>query len=52
MYPPTERILTQGKALVRGIEDLEEVESAGWLERAQVWLLLHPYRRRGWPRRS
>ncbi len=34
MDPPTEWALTQGKALVRGIEDLEVVEPTGWLERA------------------
>ena len=42
----TERILEQGKALVRAIESLETIEPTGPLEQALVWLLLKAYRRR------
>ncbi len=41
----TERILEQGKALVRRIEALETIEPTGPIERVQVWFLLHAYRR-------
>ena len=42
----TERILQQGKALVRAIEALETIEPAGSLERVNRWLLLQVYKRR------
>jgi hypothetical protein len=41
----TERVLGQGKALVRAIEALETVQATGPLDRAMVWLLLQAYRR-------
>ena len=43
---PTNRILEQGKALVRAIEALETIEPTGPIERVQVWFLLQVYRRR------
>ena len=43
---PTERILQQGKALVRAIEALETIQPTGPLERTMVWFLLKAYRRR------
>jgi hypothetical protein len=42
----TERILRQGKALVRAIEALETIEPTGPIERVQAWFLLQAYRRR------
>jgi hypothetical protein len=42
----TERVLQQGKALVRAIEALETIEPAGPIERVQAWFLLQAYRRR------
>ena len=42
----TERILEQGKALVRAIEALDTIDPTGPLEQAMVWLLLKAYRRR------
>jgi NAD(P)-dependent dehydrogenase (short-subunit alcohol dehydrogenase family) len=42
----TERILRQGKALVRGIEALESIEASGPIERTMAALLLQAYRRR------
>jgi hypothetical protein len=42
----TERILEQGKALVRAIEALETIEKSGPLERVMVWFLLQAYRHR------
>lgn len=42
----TEKILEQGKALVRAIEALETIQKSGPLERAMVWLLLEAYRHR------
>jgi hypothetical protein len=42
----TERILRQGKALVRGIEALESIEASGPVERTMAALLLQAYRRR------
>ena len=42
----TERILEQGKALVRAIEALDTIEPTGPLEQVMVWLLLKAYRRR------
>jgi hypothetical protein len=42
----TNRILQQGKALVRAIEALETIEATGPIEKAIVWLLLQAYRRR------
>jgi hypothetical protein len=41
-----ERILEQGKALVRAIEALETIEPTGPIERVQAWFLLQAYRRR------
>jgi hypothetical protein len=42
----TEKILEQGKALVRAIEALETIQKSGVLERALVWFLLEAYRHR------
>lgn len=42
----TERILEQGKALVRAIEALETIEPTGPFERAITWLQLQGHRRR------
>ena len=42
----TDRILEQGKALVRAIEALDTIHPTGPLEQAMVWLLLKAYRRR------
>lgn len=42
----TDRILQQGKALVRAIEALEIFRPAGPIERVQAWFLLQAYRRR------
>ena len=42
---PTERILQQGKALVRAIEALETIEPTGPIERVQTRYLLHAYGR-------
>ena len=42
----TDRVLEQGKALVRAIEALETIEPTGPIESAMVWLLLQAYRRR------
>ena len=42
----TERILEQGRALVRAIEALETIEPTGPIERVQAWFLLQAYRRR------
>ena len=42
----TERILEQGKALVRAIEALETIEPSGPIERTMATLLLQSYRRR------
>jgi hypothetical protein len=41
-----ERVLEQGKALVRAIEALETIEPTGPIERAMVWVLFQAYRRR------
>jgi hypothetical protein len=41
-----ERILEQGKALVRAIEALETIEPTGPIERTMAVLLLQSYRRR------
>ena len=43
---PTERILQQGKALVRAIEALDTIDPTGPLEQVMVWFLLKAYRRR------
>ena len=43
---PTERVLEQGKALVRAIESLETIDSSGPFETAITWFLLKAYRRR------
>jgi hypothetical protein len=42
----TERILEQGKALVRAIEALETIEPTGPIERTMAALLLQAYRYR------
>jgi hypothetical protein len=42
----TEKILEQGKVLVRGIKALETIQKNGPVERVQVWFLLQAYRRR------
>jgi len=42
----TDRAISQGRALVRAIEALGEIEPSGWFERALVRLLLAGYRRR------
>ena len=42
----TDRILRQGKALVRAIESLETIDSSGPFETAVTWLLLKAYRHR------
>jgi hypothetical protein len=42
----TERVLEQGKALVRGIEALDTIKPSGPVERVIVWLLLQAYRPR------
>ncbi|MFW6116300.1 MAG: hypothetical protein ACOC6F_01105 [bacterium] len=42
----TEKILEQGKALVRAIEALGTIEATGPLERSMVRLLLRAYRQR------
>lgn len=39
----TERIVEQGKALVRAIEALETTEPTGPIERVMTWLLLKAY---------
>lgn len=41
-----DRVIRQGRALVRAIEGLSEIEPSGWFERALVRLLLAGYRRR------
>jgi hypothetical protein len=42
----TERILEQGKALVRVVEALETIEPIGSIDRTMVVLLLQTYRHR------
>jgi hypothetical protein len=42
----TEKILQQGKALVRAIEALGTIEPTRPVEKAMVWLLLQAYRQR------
>jgi hypothetical protein len=42
----TDRIIAQGKALVRAIETLGTIEPTGPIERALAWLLLAAYKRR------
>jgi hypothetical protein len=42
----TDRVTAQGRALVRAIEALREIEPSGWFERALARLLLAGYRRR------
>lgn len=42
----TDRVIRQGRALIRAIEGLSEIEPSGWFERVQVRLLLAAYRRR------
>ena len=46
----TDRIIAQGKALVRAIEALFTIEPSGWFERWQVRLLVAAYKhpRRFW----
>jgi hypothetical protein len=46
MATVTDRVLEQGKALVRAIEALETIEPTGPIESAMVWVLLQAYRRR------
>jgi hypothetical protein len=43
---PTDRILRQGRALVRAIEGLSEIEASGPIERFIAGLLLAAYKRR------
>jgi hypothetical protein len=40
----TDRVLEQGKALVRAIEAPGTIEPSGCAERASAWLLLRVYR--------
>ena len=42
----TDRIIAQGKALVRAIEAPGTIEPSGWFERAIARLLLAGYKRR------
>lgn len=42
----TDKVLRQGKALVRAIESLETIASPGPFETAITWLLLKAYRQR------
>lgn len=42
----TERILEQGKALVRAIEALDTIEPTGPIEEVLAWILARAYRRR------
>lgn len=42
----TDRVISQGRALVRAIEALGEIEPSGWFERALSRLLLAAYKRR------
>jgi hypothetical protein len=42
----TERILEQGKALVRAIEALDTIEPTGPIEEVLVWILARMYKRR------
>jgi hypothetical protein len=42
----TERLLQQGKALVRAIEALDTIEPTGPIERVQAWFLIQAYKRR------
>lgn len=42
----TERVICQGKALVRAIEALSTIEPSGWFERWQMWLLTAAYKQR------
>ena len=44
--PVTDRVISQGRALVRAIEAIGEIEPSGWFERALARLLLAAYRRR------
>ena len=46
MNTVAERILEQGKALVRAIETLETIQPTGPFERAITWLRLQACRRR------
>ena len=51
-HPPTVdpdgagRVITQGRALVRAIEDPETIEPSAWLERFLAHVLRAPYKRR------
>jgi hypothetical protein len=42
----TDRIIAQGKALVRAIEALGTIEPSGWFERWQMRLLQAAYKQR------
>jgi hypothetical protein len=42
----TDRIIAQGKALVRAIEALDTIEPSGWFERWQMRLLQTAYKER------
>ncbi|MFW6126341.1 MAG: hypothetical protein ACOC58_04470 [Chloroflexota bacterium] len=42
----TDRIIRQGKALVRAIEALETIKRTGPIEELMSWFLLQAYRRR------
>jgi hypothetical protein len=42
----TDHVINQGRALVRAIEALGEIEPTGWFERALSRLLLAAYQRR------
>jgi len=42
----TDRIIRQGRALVRAIEALGTIEPSGWFERAMAGLLQAAYKRR------
>jgi hypothetical protein len=42
----TDRVIAQGKALVRAIEALSTIEPTGWFERWQMRLLQAAYKQR------
>jgi hypothetical protein len=41
---PTDKLLQQGKALVRAIEALDTIEPTGPIERVQAWFLIKAYK--------
>jgi hypothetical protein len=42
----TDHIISQGSALVRAVEALDEIKPSGWFERMLARLLLAAYKRR------